>query len=79
MAFIGLGVTAGGLLASLQDKELLILILPGLVAFFIGLAVLLNGLLFTLPRKQLPGFDGDLPGQNDLDGATKNALALDTA
>jgi hypothetical protein len=66
-------------LASLQDRELLILVLPGLVAFFIGLAVLINGLLFTLPRKQLPGFDGYAPDQNDLDGTTKNALALDTS
>lgn len=74
MAFIGLGACAGGVIASVQDSELLILTFPGLVFFFIGLAVILNGLMFTLPRKRLPTVPND--GAYPID--SRGAASLDT-
>jgi hypothetical protein len=78
-AFIGLGATAGGLIASIQDAELLILTLPGLVCFCIGLAVIINGMMFTLPRKELANRSADALGQRVLDASAKESLAADTS
>ena len=81
MAFIGLGATAGGLIASIgtQDSELLILTLPGLVCFCIGLAVIINGMMFTLPQKELANRSADALGQRVLDAGGKDSLAADTS
>ena len=79
MAFIGLGATSAGILASLSDKDFIALIIPGLVAFFIGLGIILNGLVFTLPRKGLPNRSADALAQNVLDEQSKSAIAVDTA
>lgn len=53
LGFIGVGATLGGILASMVEEDLFVLIIPGLIMLFIGLGVMLNGLLFTIPRKQL--------------------------
>lgn len=69
LGFIGLGAIAGGVIASVHDEGLLVLVLPGMVCFFIGLAIILNGLLLTVTRKQLPQSpDPDL--RSRLDGST---------
>jgi hypothetical protein len=67
MAFIGLGATVGGLLASAVEEDLLVLVFPGMVMLFIGLAVILNGLLFTLPRKQVTSHGDEALAQKALD------------
>ena len=43
------------------------LVLPGFVTFMIGLGIIVNGLLFTVPRKQLPGGTSDALAQEMLD------------
>ena len=52
LSFIGLGVMIGFTLASQLggDAEIIIVAALGLVTFFIGLAFLVNGLLFTVPK-----------------------------
>jgi hypothetical protein len=77
-AFIGLGITVGGILASMHEGDLIVLVIPGIVALFIGLGLVVNGLLFTLPRKELPGSRATLD-QEPLTGQSKNGLPLDTA
>lgn len=54
MAFIGIGAILGGVIASVHDPDLMVLVFPGAIAFFIGLAVLINGLVFTVTKKGLP-------------------------
>ncbi len=78
MAFIGIGATLGGVIASLQDPSLMVLVFPGAIALFIGLAMIINGLMFTIPKKGLPNRStGDfVPPQLD---ATRNQGTLDTA
>ncbi|HEY6120438.1 MAG TPA: hypothetical protein VIV66_10785 [Pyrinomonadaceae bacterium] len=51
LSFIGLGAVIGSL--ALHSEDLLILIFPALIMLFIGLGILVNGLLFTLPRKSI--------------------------
>ena len=61
IAFIGIGGVVGALIASTHDEKLFVLLLPTLVTFFIGLAMVINGLMFTVPKKRLPG-DEDQSG-----------------
>lgn len=73
MAFIGLGATCGGVVASLAEKGLFVLVFPGMVILFIGLAIILNGLIFTLPRKRVMDHADEALAQNALDSALKAA------
>ena len=77
MAFIGLGAMGGGLLASFQEEDLLVLVFPGMVGFFIGLAIILNGLLLTVTSKQMPRLPD--PDQRPKLDRNKGPLALDAA
>lgn len=76
MAFIGLGATLGGIIASESEKDLFVLVIPGTVMLFIGLAIILNGLLFTLPRKQVMDHADAALAQNALDSKLKVAGSL---
>jgi hypothetical protein len=63
VSFIGLGVAVGFFIASLfGDEEVIFLAALGLVTFFIGLALLINGLFFTVP-KHLTGESADTEEQ----------------
>jgi hypothetical protein len=73
MACIGLGACLGAIVASIAEKDLFSLVIPGLVAFFIGLGIILNGLIFTVPRKQLADYTDDARSQRALDSASKIA------
>jgi hypothetical protein len=73
MAFIGVGATLGGVVASIADKGLFVLVFPGLIMLFIGLGVIINGLMFTLPRKQLREHADEALAQKALDLSVKAA------
>ena len=47
------------------------LVIPGMIMLFIGLAVILNGLMFTLPRKQVMDHADEALAQKALDSAFK--------
>jgi len=70
-ASIGLGWTIVALLLTLNDADFIPMMMPGFVVFFIGLGVLINGLWFTAPRKELPGDSQDALAQKILDSSTK--------
>ncbi len=53
MSFIGVGAALAAIIASAVEQDLFVMIIPGLIMLFIGLGVMLNGLMFTIPRKQL--------------------------
>ena len=72
---IGFGAALGMFFLALAEEDLLPLIAPGLVMFLIGIGVIINGLLFTVPRKRLPGDVHDALAQNMLD-TTLNRGAL---
>ena len=54
VSFVGLGVAIAFFIASFfGDEKVITLAALGLVTLFIGLAIMVNGLLFTVPKKQL--------------------------
>ena len=64
---IGLGASIVVLIMAMDKLEILPFITPALVTFLVGIGVIINGLLFTLPRKQLPGDVYDALSQKVLD------------
>ena len=66
-ASIGLGATIVTILMALARPLDFPLVIAPIVTFFIGLGLIINGLLFTVPRKQLPGDANDALSQQVLD------------
>lgn len=66
-AAVGLGATIATLLMAMAKGDTFPFITPSLVTLLIGLGVIVNGLLFTLPRKELPGHAYDAVSQRALD------------
>src|SRR5689334_17825756 len=66
-ASIGLGATIVLLIMAMDKGDLIPFITPALITFLVGLGVIVNGLLFTVPRKQLPGDAYDALSQKVLD------------
>jgi len=70
---IGLGATIAVLLLTLNSNDFFPFITPFVVTFLVGLGVLLNGMLFSVPRKSLPGDAYDALSQKVLDSDTAKA------
>jgi hypothetical protein len=71
VAFVGLGVMLGAIVASFVERGLFVLMIPGFVALFIGLGILANALMFTVPRKEIPDHSSEGLTQKNLDSMTK--------
>lgn len=66
-AAVGFGGSLAVTLMAIDNFGLLPMVLPWLITFFIGIGMIINGLLFTLPRKELPGGQFDAMSQRALD------------
>ena len=66
-AAIGLGATIVTLLIAFDKVDFFPFVTPALITFLVGLGFVVNGLLFTVPRKQLPGDAYDALSQKVLD------------
>jgi hypothetical protein len=64
---IGLGASIVMFILAMDKVDLIPLMTPGFVTFLVGIGVIINGLLFTLPQKQLPGDAYDALSQKVLD------------
>lgn len=73
-AAIGFGAGVVLFLLALQDSNVLPFITPAFITFMIGLGMVMNGLLFTVPRKKLPGDPSDALSQKVLDSGVNRAL-----
>ncbi len=73
-AAIGLGATIVVFLMAMEKFDIFPFITPALITFFVGLGTILNGLLFTVPKKQLPGNATDALAQRALDSGLNRAL-----
>ena len=72
-AAIGFGASFIFLVLAMDKIDLIPVITPFFVTFLVGLGMIINGLLFTLPRKSLPGDVRDALDQRMLDaGLTKS-------
>jgi hypothetical protein len=70
---VGLGVALVIFLASLEAHDLIPFIAVGLIAFFIGLGMVINGLAFTVPRKTLADRSDEARSQRELESVMQNA------
>jgi hypothetical protein len=70
-ASIGLGWSLIFFFMALAQSDFLPFMGPGFIAFIVGLGVMINGLVFTTPRKKLPGDADDALSQKLLDSTTK--------
>ena len=66
-AAIGLGASLVVLLMAMENIQVFPYITPALITFLVGIGVIINGLLFTVPRKTLPGDVNDALAQRALD------------
>ena len=66
-AAVGLGGGMAVFIMALNKMDLLPMMLPWLITFMVGVGVIVNGLLFTAPRKELPGDAADAMSQQALD------------
>jgi hypothetical protein len=73
-AAIGLGASIIFLVLAMDKLELIPVITPFFVTFLVGLGMIINGLLFTVPRKSLPGDVRDALEQRMLDSELNRSL-----
>src|SRR6185295_18014839 len=66
-AAIGLGATIVTLVMAMDKGGIFPFMTPPLVTFLVGIGIIINGLVFTVPRKQLPGDAYDALSQKVLD------------
>ena len=67
-ATVGLGWMIVTIIMAADKPEVTPWVGPGIITFLVGLGIVLNGLLFTLPKKELPGNTVDALSQMMLDG-----------
>jgi hypothetical protein len=72
---IGLGASIILLVMAVDKPDILPYITPALITFLVGIGVIVNGLIFTVPRKSLPGDAYDALSQKVLDsGSNMNRI-----
>ncbi len=67
LAAIGPGAALLIFLMSLKDHDLLPFVALGIITFLIGLGIVINGLVFTVPRKKLADRSKEAESQRELE------------
>ena len=73
---VGLGISLVIFLASLNAHDLIPFIALGLIAFFVGLGIVINGLAFTVPRKTLADRSDEARSQRELESGTQGLSSV---
>jgi hypothetical protein len=73
-ASIGLGATLIFSMLSAAENDFFPLIGFGAVFFFLGIGIIINGLVFTKPRRQIPDEAQEALAQKHLDAQFQNVL-----
>jgi hypothetical protein len=73
-AAIGLGATIVTLLIAFDKIDFFPFVTPALITFLVGLGMVINGMMFTVPRKQLPGNADDALSQKVLDSGLNRSV-----
>jgi hypothetical protein len=68
-ASVGFALTLIMFFAALDKSDFFPFMVPGFITFMVGIGIIINGLLFTVMRKQLPGDVNDALAQRALDSA----------
>jgi hypothetical protein len=75
-ATVGLGYTMIALIMAFDKPDFFPFVTPGVVTFLIGLGLIINGLVFTVTRKSLPGTEEDALAQELLDSTAPHNTPL---
>ena len=75
-AAIGLGATLLIFLISIEAHDLIPFISLGLITFFIGLGLVINGLVFTIPRKKIDDRSDEAQAQKELEAGMQGAAPV---
>ena len=75
IAAAGLGSALLIFLISLNDHDLIPFISLGIIAFLIGLGLVINGLAFTIPRKTIADRSEEAKAQKELEARAQSAYA----
>lgn len=78
LSSIGVGTAVGMSIVSalMADRDVIFLAALGVVAFFIGLGFVLNGLVLTVPKKSIADRSSDANTQRQLDGVSSQTNDL---
>lgn len=68
-AAIGLGATIVTIIMALDKPDIFPYVTPALITFLVGIGVIVNGVVFSVPRKTLPGDAYDALSQRVLDSS----------
>ena len=68
-AAVGFAATVVSFLVFLDKSDFFPAMIPSFITFMVGLGIIINGLLFTVPRKRLPGSPFDALAQQALDSS----------
>ena len=79
VATVGLGWTIISFVMAMDKSDFFPFIAPGFIAFLVGLGLVINGLLFSVPPKNLPGSEQDALAQKLLDETTQYQTPLPSA
>jgi len=71
---IGLGASLLIFLLSIDAHDLIPFISLGLITFLIGLGLVINGLVFTVPRRKVADRSGDADAQKELEAFSDQLL-----
>jgi len=72
-AAIGLGGALLIFLMSLESHDLIPFISLGVITFLIGIGLVINGLVFTIPRKEIDDRSGEAQSQKELESGMQSA------
>ena len=73
---IGLGATVFFFVWSLNDRDILFLTGLGVTVFLIGLGLIVNALLFTVPKQQVPDLSLENASRQLIDAAPDRVVSL---
>ena len=73
-ATVGFALTIVTLVIALANPDFWPFVSPGLITLFVGLGLILNGLVFTVPQKELPGQTSEALSQMLLDSNLQKDL-----
>src|SRR6266576_5749595 len=68
----GLGASLLIFLVSMQAQDLIPFVALGLITFFVGLGLIINGLVFTIPRKEIADRSEEARSQRELESRIQN-------
>ena len=71
---VGLALTIVMVVMALAHADFWPFVSPGLITLFVGLGLVINGLVFSIPRKELPGETSDALSQVILDSKVQKDL-----